>query len=435
MFIVSIFDKRKLLLIFTFFILFPTLIIAQENFSISSLNITIFADGAITAEYNLEVDVTTPRISINPIGDAYINLVIEDGDNNPLDYSSLKGEVTVDTLGSDTVNIFYETFDLTNKTGRIWTFSTDTQVDTSITLPETAIIISINQIPKAIFTIGGKNVLTIPAGKIIISYNIGVLGTKEHALTLILTAEDKINIAEKNNIIVNDAIKLLQDSKTYFTQENYFKAEEIATDTVTLTSEIIEMAAQARKIIDTVTNDFVQIIQNSNSIDIEKIQILLDDAELKYSLGEYTNSEDLANQAHQYLLISQSDESFSSIIIIGTIIFVLGLSIVIILFIIYRRKNINKPSTDNLSQKQWRNINLDKIFFEKPNLRLEDQDVIKYIVDSGGEAFESEIRDKFQLPKTTVWRLGKRLVNENIVEIVNMRGNNLVKILSEYEEK
>lgn len=435
MFIVSIFDKRKLLLIFTFFILFPTLIIAQENFSISSLNITIFADGAITAEYNLEVDVTTPRISINPIGDAYINLVIEDGDNNPLDYSSLKGEVTVDTLGSDTVNIFYETFDLTNKTGRIWTFSTDTQVDTSITLPETAIIISINQIPKAISTIGGKNVLTIPAGKIIISYNIGVLGTKEHALTLILTAEDKINIAEKNNIIVNDAIKLLQDSKTYFTQENYFKAEEIATDTVTLTSEIIEMATQARKIIDTVTNDFVQIIQNSNSIDIEKIQILLDDAELKYSLGEYTNSEDLANQAHQYLLISQSDESFSSIIIIGTIIFVLGLSIVIILFIIYRRKNINKPSTDNLSQKQWRNINLDKIFFEKPNLRLEDQDVIKYIVDSGGEAFESEIRDKFQLPKTTVWRLGKRLVNENIVEIVNMRGNNLVKILSEYEVK
>lgn len=372
------FDKRKVFLLCALFLFFPSLVIAQENYSVSTLNLTVFADGAITVEYTLDVDITIPRISFNPIGEIYSNLIIDDGSDNPLDYSSIDGEISIDSLGSDLVNIFYETFDLTNKTGRIWTFAAEIPIDSLITLPETATIISINQVPKAISTIEEKTVLTIPAGDLIISYGIGVLGTREHALTLIIAAETAIDQAKNKDVNVSDFEKLLQDAKTSFDEENYFSAEEIASNVISLIDE-----------------------QESQSSTISQ---------------------------------PDDDEGFSSIILV-----VVGVLLVvsigaILFFIRYRRKS-NKTSTEFLSQKRWRDIDLEKIFTEKPHLRLEDKEVIKYIVESGGEVFESEIREKFQLPKTTVWRLGKRLVGEGVIEIVTMRGTNLVKIPSKYEGK
>ena len=58
-----------------------------------------------------------------------------------------------------------------------------------------------------------------------------------------------------------------------------------------------------------------------------------------------------------------------------------------------------------------------KLLMQRPNLRLEDQQVLKYLEEKEGAAFESEIRNKFQLPKTTIWRLVKRLEREDLVEV------------------
>jgi hypothetical protein len=69
-----------------------------------------------------------------------------------------------------------------------------------------------------------------------------------------------------------------------------------------------------------------------------------------------------------------------------------------------------------------------KIVEEKPHLRPEDQDVLRYLADKEGAAFESEIRTKFQLPKTTIWRLVKRLEREELVEIRKAGGQNLIKL-------
>jgi uncharacterized membrane protein len=69
-----------------------------------------------------------------------------------------------------------------------------------------------------------------------------------------------------------------------------------------------------------------------------------------------------------------------------------------------------------------------KIVEEKPHLRPEDQDVLRYLAEKEGAAFESEIRTKFQLPKTTIWRLVKRLEREELVEIRKAGGQNLIKL-------
>jgi DNA-binding GntR family transcriptional regulator len=68
------------------------------------------------------------------------------------------------------------------------------------------------------------------------------------------------------------------------------------------------------------------------------------------------------------------------------------------------------------------------ILIEKPHLRPEDQEVLKFLAEKEGAAFESEIRSKFQIPKTTIWRLVKRLEREELVEIRKAGGQNLIKL-------
>ena len=73
------------------------------------------------------------------------------------------------------------------------------------------------------------------------------------------------------------------------------------------------------------------------------------------------------------------------------------------------------------------------ILVEKPHLRPEDQQVLKFLAEKEGAAFESEVRSKFQLPRTTIWRLVKRLEREELVEIRKAGGQNLIKL--RFEDK
>lgn len=73
------------------------------------------------------------------------------------------------------------------------------------------------------------------------------------------------------------------------------------------------------------------------------------------------------------------------------------------------------------------------ILVERPHLRPEDQEVLKFLAEKEGAAFESEIRTKFQIPKTTIWRLVKRLEREELVEIRKAGGQNLIKL--RFEDK
>jgi uncharacterized membrane protein len=51
------------------------------------------------------------------------------------------------------------------------------------------------------------------------------------------------------------------------------------------------------------------------------------------------------------------------------------------------------------------------------------------LAQNQGAAFESEIRNHFQeLPKTTIWRLIKRLEREECIEIRKAAGQNLIKL-------
>lgn len=76
-----------------------------------------------------------------------------------------------------------------------------------------------------------------------------------------------------------------------------------------------------------------------------------------------------------------------------------------------------------------RKPNVKKIFKNCPQLSKEDKAVIKFLADNEGRAFEAEIRETFpDMPRTSLWRLARRLERLEIVEIKKIGLENQVKL-------
>ena len=70
-----------------------------------------------------------------------------------------------------------------------------------------------------------------------------------------------------------------------------------------------------------------------------------------------------------------------------------------------------------------------KILKANPHLGKEDQDVIQFLIEKGGKAFEAELREKFpNMPRTSLWRLVRRLERLDIVEIKKIGLENQVQL-------
>jgi len=70
-----------------------------------------------------------------------------------------------------------------------------------------------------------------------------------------------------------------------------------------------------------------------------------------------------------------------------------------------------------------------RILKENPNLGDEDQKVIQFLIEKGGKAFEAELREKFpDMPRTSLWRLVRRLERLDIVEIKKIGLENQVQL-------
>ncbi len=76
-----------------------------------------------------------------------------------------------------------------------------------------------------------------------------------------------------------------------------------------------------------------------------------------------------------------------------------------------------------------RKINVKKIVSRNPGLMKEDIAVIEFLAENDGKAFEAEIRAKFpDMPRTSLWRLVKRLEGLEIVEVKKIGLENQVQL-------
>ena len=78
-------------------------------------------------------------------------------------------------------------------------------------------------------------------------------------------------------------------------------------------------------------------------------------------------------------------------------------------------------------------MDLDAEFRKRPHLRTDDKAILRFVQESGG-AFITEVRDRFDIPKSSAWRMIKRLEDEGLIKSATV-GRETYLQLGEPEEE
>lgn len=278
-----------------------TLALANGSVASEALALTVYLDGFVLVNHEVELNQTYPSVNVTLLGEAHEDMLLVDEKSLPLDYSVARGKAIIYSLNATQIKISYFTPDLTSKTGKYWTLSADVSTNTTVVLPEDASIISLNNVPELIESSNGQVTLVMPSGTIEITYIF------EHSL--------------------------YQQTQSY--------------------------------------------------------------------------------EAWQLIAIV----SFS---VIASIAFALW-------FLRLKKPPQPKKLTDE--------VDVDKLLEREKYLRPEEVQVIRFLAEKHGTAFEAELYEKLNLPRTTTWRLLKRLEKMEIVDIQKSRRQNIVSIRKKYMKK
>jgi len=270
------------------------------------LTATIYADGYVWIEYEVEANPLLPSINLALFGGRFEDLIVTSGDGLILDYNVTQNGLEVDTLGLADIKISYFTQDLTNKTGRLWTFTIDAPVDITVKLPKELTVVGLNKAPLSISSEGETLTIVFERGVLTLNY--------------------------------------------------------IVTPTKPTTTQQSEVGWWGW---------------------------------LSYA------------------------------VFAAGVMFVGGA----VTWITLRRRRL----AAKLYVKEKRVIDVEKILASKPDLRPDDKEVLRFLAEAGGEAFEAELRSRFNLPKTSMWRMVRRLQREGLVGVKKVGGQNLVYMRGESE--
>ena len=150
---------------------------------------------------------------------------------------------------------------------------------------------------------------------------------------------------------------------------------------------------------------------------------LLQQAVDAYEAGDYEEASALAGAARSAAASATAPETggFDMMFVAAAALIVVAAAA----FFLMRRK----PPQPVVSVVSY---DLEALFADRPHLRLDDKEVIRFLAENGGESFAAEIRERFNVPRTSLWRMIRRLQREEVVEVHNIGGQSLVRIIPRY---
>ena len=159
----------------------------QNSFSTTrTLDLIIFQDGSTHVSSLIEVNPLEPDFTVNLFGDSIDNLVAV-AENDFLLSTEITGStVLVETFGSSTISLDYDTHNLVSKEGRIWTFSIEAPSDYTLLMPQNSIIVGISALPQNMELINEQTKLSFQNGPNEINY---ILRTPTSSQTSSSTSE------------------------------------------------------------------------------------------------------------------------------------------------------------------------------------------------------------------------------------------------------
>lgn len=463
----------------------------QKGYSSDSLFIALFATGDALVEYNVGIeDPLAEEIRIKLFGEDVSNLIVGDYEDNviPFEIGATPNEVVLHKPGASNLKISYTTSHFLSKDRREWIFALNSTINFSVKLPPDSILTDPGLNPS-IALVGDQQLLTYKPGNVRFVYVIGTLGTEEQANIVINAAETTIVQVNSSfqGIVLTGAKDLLQRAIIARDGGKFTDAEKLAdqaNDEAIAAGRDFDSAQKA------LTNAEAQINMASmnGSGNNPAILQMLERANNEFVSGNYVQARNSANAAVTAIDDVQPQSNVSIPVMIVAVIGAAGVGTALFLRMRKHQRllpQINKEddatsphsdrsesaelfqppapsatqvkdleqegvvedhqdtpgSVEDTSIPQMPSIVSDsqidsailsqivaKILEEKPDLRPEDRQVLNFLVEKEGAAFESEIRSKFQLPKTTIWRLVKRLEREELVEIRKAGGQNLIKL-------
>jgi len=153
----------------------------QNSFSSTkALDLIIFQDGSTHVSSLIEVDPLEPDFTVNLFGNSIDNLVAVGVNDFLLSTETTGSSALVETFGSSTISLDYDTHDLVSKEGRIWTFSIEAPSDYTLLMPQNSIIVGMSALPQNMELINEQTKFSFQNGPNEINY---ILGTPTSSQT------------------------------------------------------------------------------------------------------------------------------------------------------------------------------------------------------------------------------------------------------------
>jgi uncharacterized membrane protein len=386
--------------------------------------ISIQSDGITRLDYQFQAEVTSLATNMSLINEIYQDLFIINEVGLPLEYEEFSDYITVFSLGSNLINVTYITSELTSKISIIWSLNITIPISSKIVLPKDATIINLNTLPLEIKTDEGKTMLIMPSGNVYIQYILDILDSESLAEEALQNAEDTIQTAKNNGVIVSEAESLLTEARVLFQQEYFLEAEEKAAQTINLVTDIVEKRALAEAKI-SASEIAVKVAQESGkTLGLDDAEGFLLEAKYLFDAGDYDQAFFYADQAFEAALNAEKRVNNTMLILAGFLV------ILVTGAFLYMRRRVSGETVhvDVV-------IDLESLFEEHPELRLDDREVLKYLAENDGEAFAYDIRERFDIPRTSAWRMIQRLRRYEVVDERKIGGQSLVRIKEKYRRK
>ena len=439
---------------------------SQIEYQVNSVFIGILSNGDSIVQYDLRLKTNTSAVTLPLIGGNINDILVRNYLSKYLAYTfnSVTNEIKINSQNESQIRITYQTPDLVNKQEREWSFLIDSAFPFTVKLPNDAVVTNLGeQSPSLIRKLGGQNLLSFDKGKISIDYVIGYAGTREQATISINSAELDLAKVENEHPGINlGSVKdILLNAKTALNQSNFIEAERLATNVSDLSSTITETFEDSKDMISNATRKMEEF-QNMN-IDTSQASEFVSRSNIEFSQGDYPKAIEYATLALNSFDLPRQKQPFLYSSIAYLAIIPIAVSVGFFMLRKYRRKSnaqMHTPTSKNdsySSDNQTGNLSennlieqqspneeqtnkeitsgksdlqnfISDVIRKKGNLKPEEKDILVYISEKEGAAFEGEIRNKFILPKTSLWRLIKRLERENLIEVTKIGGQNLIKL-------
>ncbi len=348
--------------------------------SLKTLDLIVYPDGTTHVSQQSTADIQDPELTVSLFGKTTDNFVAQDQDGLLLTYEINGNNAKIQTFGASSVSIDYDSYDLVSKEGKIWTFKIDSPIDYTLTMPEDTVIVGMSNFPDLVETLDNKPHLSLSHGPNEINYFFGVSGPAQSASESIEKSKTLIEQLNNNGVKTPLAQAKFDQAVSAFDNKKY-------SDAVKLALESEQLAAQEQK-----------------------------------SAQDTTNSTN-----------STFDTLSKNIVGIATSVAAIGGALTTITLIIKRTKHAVKKTIEPILGSKDANLESeDEISADaaqsEQEMREDDKKLVVFLDQSGGQAFEKDLRKKFLLPRTTMWRAVKRLERQGIIEIEKKDFQNLVKL-------